>query len=245
MKQVVLSLSLLAGILNCPHFSSANEANSIERLEHLATLALQAKYENAEIKLINLDALAENPSFISDQDIQAVNLVEDKPGGIAVFKIKGIKEDSARPGKLREVTQVIQLPFEAWVKTLISKNRIQPNQKLKRSDFKLGTVNVAQGLPREYRGIIAREDASVENSESKQTIFEGQFLTVSAIRKQPDIRRGDSVKINLISGELVLSTQGVAQEPASIGDRVRVITGKTKREVVGKLAGDQSVEVRI
>lgn len=215
---------------------------SLERIEHLAVIALESKYQNAKIQFINLQTLANNPSFVLDQEVSSVSLVEDKPNGVATFRIKGVVEKNGKP---REVTQLIQLPYEAWVKTWVAKKRIFPNTKLRAEDFRIAEINVAQGVGREYRGIIANADFSIQGFESKQTILEGNFLTTSAFRKEPSVRRGDLVKMELLSGGLVLTTQAVVQEPASVGDRVRVLTQKSKREMVGQLKDDQRVEVRL
>ena len=81
--------------------------------------------------------------------------------------------------------------------------------------------------------------------ESRQTILEGYFLTTNAVQRLPDVRRGDPVTLKLISGELQLTTQGIAQEPASIRSNVRVMVLKTKKEMVGKLQDSNTVEVKL
>jgi flagella basal body P-ring formation protein FlgA len=53
------------------------------------------------------------------------------------------------------------------------------------------------------------------------------------------------VKLELVSGELSLTTQGILQEAGSVGDHVRVLTVKTKREITGIVKNDHSVEVNL
>ena len=104
---------------------------------------------------------------------------------------------------------------------------------------------MATGPIREYRGILVPADGDFSKLQTRQTLLENQFVTTSAIERQPDVRKGDSVRLDLLSGDLQLSTQATASENGSIGDRVRVLTTKTKKEVVGTIREDHSVEVRL
>jgi flagella basal body P-ring formation protein FlgA len=89
------------------------------------------------------------------------------------------------------------------------------------------------------------QDAELMHLESRQTILQGQFITSSAVQRIPDIRRGDSVRIRMISGGLAVSTQGTAEEPGYINGKMRVMANKSKREFVGELSADGVVEVKL
>ncbi len=123
--------------------------------------------------------------------------------------------------------------------------RIYPNTKLKNEDFKSQEVNVASGSPREYRGVMLSADTDLSGFQSRQTILENQFVTTTSVEKQPDLRKGDIVRLDLVSGDLTLSTQATVSEPGSIGERIRVLTAKSKKEVVGTVREDHSVEVKL
>jgi flagella basal body P-ring formation protein FlgA len=104
---------------------------------------------------------------------------------------------------------------------------------------------VAAGQPFEYRGVILNKDVDVRGLESRQTILEGQFVTSTAVQRVPDVRRGDAVRIHLVSEGLSLVTTGAADEPGFLDGQVRVITSKSKRQLVGRLQRDSVVEVRL
>lgn len=140
--------------------------------------------------------------------------------------------------------------FSAWVPAWIALRRIHPGEKLKKSQFQLQEVNVATGAARELRGIILNPSADVQGEslgrlESRQTILEGHFLTTTSVQTSPDIRRGDGVSVRMISGALSLTTSGVVQEPGFINGSVRVLTGKNKKELLGKLTDHATVEVNL
>ncbi len=214
-----------------------------DRLSSLVKNTLEEKYSSksnpAEIKIPSLEKLIQSSAFKNITVIKTIRLVEDKPSGVAIFEVFGLNSNQ------EEISKTIQTPFEAWVRVAVATHRIYPNTKLKQEDFTVKSLNVSSGMAREYRGILADAEMSFDKTESKQTILEGQFVVTSAIQKQPDLRRGDSVKLELVSGELTLTTQGIAQEPGSTGERIHVITSKTKREIVGVVQADHSVEVSL
>lgn len=135
--------------------------------------------------------------------------------------------------------------YSAWIPARIALRRIAPGERLREDQFVVQDVNVAMGNAYEYRGVILWSDAPVTGLESRQTILEGQFLTSSAVQRVPDVRRGDAVRIQLSSGELTVVTFGIAEEPAYLNGRVRVMANKSKREFVGELVSNGIVEVKL
>jgi flagella basal body P-ring formation protein FlgA len=213
--------------------------NTSSRLSELIRASLTEKIADAEIRIPSLSHLMEAPQMSRFAAIQSVHLVVDKAAGIAQFEVLGTTEDGA------DASETIQTPYEAWKKVPVATHRIYPNTKLKSEDFKLLEVNVASGAPREFRGVMLSADTRFDSLETKQTILEGQYATSSAVTKSPDLRKGDSVKLELISGDLTLTTQAIVEEPASVGDHIRIMTNKTKRELMGIVRADHSVEVSL
>ncbi len=140
-----------------------------------------------------------------------------------------------------------RVPFAAWTAALIATRRVLPGQRLAEDMFRVGEVNVAQGYAREFRGAILPIDSGKELSrlEARQTIMEGSFALSTAVQRIPDVRRGESVSVHLVSGAMTLKTMAVAEEPAYVDGQLRVLTLKTKRVLVGKLMQDGSVEVKL
>ncbi|MCM2322878.1 MAG: flagellar basal body P-ring formation chaperone FlgA [Oligoflexia bacterium] len=135
--------------------------------------------------------------------------------------------------------------YSAWLPARIALRRVLPGERLSDDQFVIQDVNVAMGNAFEYRGVILGTEVPVIGLETRQTVLEGQFLTTSAVQRVHDIKRGDAVRIHLISGELSISTLGIAEEPAYLKGRVRVMASKTKREFVGQLVDGGIVEVRL
>ncbi len=135
--------------------------------------------------------------------------------------------------------------YSAWLEVPVAINRVRPGERLSPDLFNIQEVNIARGMAHEYRGAILSKNSDFARLEARQTILEGQFPLTTGVQPIPDIRRGDSVRVRLISGALTLSTIGIAQEPGYVDHSIHILASKTKRELVGTLAADGVVEVKL
>lgn len=135
--------------------------------------------------------------------------------------------------------------FAAFKKVYVAKRRIQPSEHVQPEDFDLREINIASGMAHDSWGLFVSSETALKSVESKQSILEGQFLMSTQIRNAFDVKRGDALKVRLVSGEISLSTQGIVQESGYVGESVRVITAKSKREFTGKLTAQNTVEVAL
>lgn len=230
-REILFSL-----IITSSAFGSA-DLDVSHRLSSLIRTSLTEKIAGAEIKIPSLEKLFSKAPMSEFAEIKEVRLTEDKVNGVAVFEVVGLSKDRT------DLKEVIQTPYEAWKKVPVAIKRIYPNSRLKNEDFKIQVMNVASGQAREYRGVMVDASTNFNSLQSKQSILENQFVLSSAIERQPDLRRGDTVKLELVSGDLTLTTEAQVQEPALVGESVRVITLKTKKEITGRVRADHSVEV--
>jgi flagella basal body P-ring formation protein FlgA len=209
------------------------------RLSDLIHASLTEKIADAEIRTPSLDKICSQNPLNEFQTLDRVRLVEDRPNGSALFEVTGKLKDGS------EKSELVQTPYTAWKKVVVAARRIYPNTKVQDQDFKVIEMNVASGPIREYRGILIPAEGNFSRLQTRQTILENQYVTTSSVERQPDVRRGDTLRLDMVSGDLTLSTQATASENASIGDRIRVMTSKTKKEVVGTVREDHSVEVTL
>lgn len=211
---------------------SGSNGGAQERLNHLARQGIAKNYLGSRIELTTPVrwVYGQMPEEISDVRILGENL----PGEVRISALG--TDGSASEGVVG---------FAAWTPVRVAVKRIQPGEKLSPEMFVIRDVNVAMGMAREYRGGILANDVNVTHLEARQTILEGQFPLVSGVRKIPDIRRGEMVQVRLKSGDVILNTTGVAEEPAYLDGNIRVMTSKTKRELNGKLLPGAVVEVSL
>ena len=224
-----------------PSFAEANgtKANIADQLTSLIRKNLEDKINNAEIRLPSLNKLMSLPPMSNFTEIKLVKFIEEKTNGLVRFEVNG-KNNTGN-----EIRETVQTPYEAWRKVPVAIHRIYPNVRLKNEDFKIQDINISIGNAREFRGVMCSADTNFNLYQTQQSILEGQYAVLSAIQKVPDIRKGDTIKLELISGGLTLTTQAVTQESGSVGAQIRVLTTKSKRELIGFIKEDHSVEVTL
>lgn len=135
--------------------------------------------------------------------------------------------------------------FAAWLPARMAVRRVMPGEKLQNDQFETREINIASGAQRDFRGVILDQRTDITSLQARQTLLEGQPLLSSAVERVPDVRRGDSVRVKIISNGLTLSAQATASEPGYLNNTVRVLTAQTKRELSGKLVSSGVVEVKL
>jgi flagella basal body P-ring formation protein FlgA len=138
-----------------------------------------------------------------------------------------------------------QVRFSAMIPTYVASKRVHPGERLSKGDFQVQSINIAQGLAYTYRGVMLGVGEKLEGLQARQTILEGQYPLSSGVERIPDIRRGDPVELKIMAGDIALSTMGLVQEPGYLNQNIRVLTQKTKKELIGKLKTGGIVEVRL
>jgi flagella basal body P-ring formation protein FlgA len=202
-------------------------------LETLLQNELKKAYNGAEINLMTEARWVRGS--LGDSPV-SVKLLGDDSKGNAHFLLSDLDPNKSAEG---------WIGFSAWLPARIAITRIKPGQLISDELFLTQKVNVAVGQAKDYRGIILTEHVELKGLEAIQTVLEGQFLTTAAVQRVPDVRRGDSVRIHVITGGLSLTTIGVAEEPSYLHRTLRVMTGKNKRELVGMLLPGGIVEVKL
>jgi flagella basal body P-ring formation protein FlgA len=205
-----------------------------DSLQEKLKKGIQAKLGSAAARIEFSSPLRWAKSEAPADEVERVEVLAVNARGEAQFVAKS--KDAAAQGTVS---------YSAWVPARVATRRVMPGETLHSESFMTQEVNIATGQAYEFRGVILPIDADVNALESRQTILEGHFLSSSAVRKVPDVRRGDIVRIHLISNGVTLSTLGVAEETGYLNNPLRVMTQKTKRELLGQLSPGRIVEVKL
>jgi flagella basal body P-ring formation protein FlgA len=194
---------------------------------------LEMRFPMAEVKI-------NKPFKWSDEQnipeiIQRIQFLGNDGNGKAKFRIYQSSNDFSD----------LEVGFSAWQEVLVSLRRIHPLEKLTDDLFRKEKIDVALRQYHSYRGLFLPLEENLSQLKAGQTILEGNTPLLTGVRRIPDIRRGEQVRIRLISGSLLLSTSGIIQEEAHFGKQVRVLTNTTKKELVGTVLRDKTIEVRL
>lgn len=203
-----------------------------DRLEEGLRAELQRKFPGARVELSSL------PRFMRGKlpsQISKVTVLSTTPQGEAYFTV-----DSDSPAVAQG-----SVFFTAMVTARVAVRRIFPNEALKPEDFAQQEINVASGGNFEFRGVVLSAEQAVNRLETRQSILEGQVLLSTAVQRTPDIRRGDSLQVRVVSGDLRLTTNGQALEPGYLNQAIKITAGKKKNELQGRLVKPGLVEVNL
>lgn len=196
-------------------------------LDDLVTKILSQRYSKSRIELKEVRTNLKGNPEIGEK----LTLLRDSPKGLAEFDLNG----RAR----------VWVRYSAWMKVPVAKHRIYPKKKISKELFQIKEIDVAQGTHKQMRKLILPFDFDFSNLETRQSILAGHYPLLSSVQKIHDVKRGDSVRVLIRSGSLVLSTSGTAQEPAYVGDTLTITAAQTKQKLSGVLKPQKKVEVTL
>jgi len=202
-----LGILVLVFGYSCKSFG-ADELSILKELTH----QISQNYGGAEVTFSGpIEWLKQTPGPKGG----VVQILSDNARGELRFSVSGAKGEYAEGS----------LGFSAWLPARVAVKRVHPGELLRDEGFVTQKIRVSTGAARDFRGVLLSPESEISRLESVQTIMEGQFLTSSAVRNLPDIRRGDSVRIHLVNEGLTLSAPGVAQEPGYLNHQIREHSG--------------------
>jgi len=176
-------------------------------------------------------------------EAESASVLEVNARGEARVLVRGVR---GRGAEKREKAQAeYRLKHAAWALGWVAQKRVLPGEALSVDSLKVQDVNIAEGLAHEFRGVMLSPSEDLSRLEARQTLLEGGFVTSSAVRRIPDLRRGDVVRLEVLSGEVRLSTAAQALESGNLNQRIRVQASKSKRELVGVVREGGVVEVKL
>ncbi len=155
------------------------------------------------------------------------------------------------PGVLRfqkqskTAIEAIDVHFRTFKKVLRPRLSIAAGTALTPDLFEKIEIETTRGMAQQQQHQMIPESTDLKAYEARWTLGKGQTLVDSQIAKIPLIRRGETLKLRVSTGDIHIMTSARAEQNASIGDVVRVTAVKTKREFSGRLVESGLVEVKL
>lgn len=84
-----------------------------------------------------------------------------------------------------------------------------------------------------------------KNLISTQLIRKNEMIKKSMVKQKPDVKRGDQVKVHLISGAILIKTEGRIRRDCSIGESVQVTLESSRRSLRGQVKNPDLVVVNL
>ena len=77
----------------------------------------------------------------------------------------------------------------------------------------------------------------------RHLIQSGRIITRRMTEIPPLIERGEKVTIQMVKGRLTITSSGIARQDGWLGDRIRIRTPQSQRELLAMVRGEQTVEI--
>ncbi len=89
------------------------------------------------------------------------------------------------------------------------------------------------------------QPAHVIEAKATRDLAAGSPVFDKDIERAQVISRGHTVKVEIISGRVRVSSEGIAQENGRLGDTIRVMMAGSKKLITGQVVGVNQVELRL
>ncbi|GEM_PF-4027678 len=120
-----------------------------------------------------------------------------------------------------------------------------------REKIKRGAIITADKITRkrvkvgkDFRNVI-RDSEAVVGLMAKHMIKPGSIIRKSMVKTKPTVKKGETVTIQMISGDLVISTKGKTKQDAMIGEKVKITCELTGKQLYGVVQSPQLVTVSL
>jgi flagella basal body P-ring formation protein FlgA len=135
-----------------------------------------------------------------------------------------------------------RLALQGWVdrfgRVVCARRPVTYKSILTHADLELKTVNMA-----DYPADLITDLAGAVGQLCKVTLRPGNPLRACMLAPVPLVARGEQVRILASSGQLRVTTLGVARTAGGMGQQVQVKNLHSGKTIVGRVIGDATVEV--
>lgn len=120
----------------------------------------------------------------------------------------------------------------------VAKRNLNISENLQEEDLKIEKREIT------FINDFAAQQEDIRSVQVNRPIAAGQIIDMSSLRKSSAAHFGDTVKVTAGSEDWQISTEGLIQQNAFIGDTVKVKILRTQKLISGTLVNKSLVEVR-
>ncbi|KAA3617595.1 MAG: flagella basal body P-ring formation protein FlgA [Calditrichaeota bacterium] len=154
-----------------------------------------------------------------------------KPGSQSVW---------ARFRNGHKVVKKIPLNISVFVvkDVVVAGQRIKRNSSLSNSNLKLETKHLGKDWDQYFFTL-----KEINGSESKRLIKKGTVLTKRMVQAKQLVHSGNPVRVELKSGGLTITTNGIAKQNGAFGEQIKLKLDKTGKTIQGIVSSQNLVIV--
>lgn len=128
--------------------------------------------------------------------------------------------------------------IEVWSEVVVSAKPLGRNQPVNRSDIRTERMNLAR-VPAD--AVLNAEQ--VLGRRTNRAIAANSIIRSDQVEMPPVVRRGDVIQLLAESGNLKISTRGIAKEDGRPGERVRISNLRSHKIVYGQIIDARTARV--
>ncbi len=230
-KIALLMLVLFPIWLTIVAFAGEDEANNFWKDKFNSQL-LQYKNKRVQISDLNLKK-DEIPESLADTAFD-IDLSGIRDQGISPLSIKFF-DKQGRLIKLVKVHAKLFIQEEVAVAVRV----LSPGEIVSASDFAFEWRDSST-----FRGILAAKD-DIAGRPVRATIQTNEIIQDSKLQRNVLVNRGDRVRISVVSDGILISSLGIAQEPGTRGQTIRIINSESRKEIYATVTDSRSVELKL
>ncbi len=134
----------------------------------------------------------------------------------------------------------LKLSANSTVKTqvLVASNSLSKGHRLQSSDYQL--QNMVLSTPQ--KAFFYKD--TLNGRKLKRKLTAGDVITSKHLELEYAVKKDDTVTIFLKSGTFSLTTEGIAEQSAVLGDTIKIRNKQSGKQLIGTVIGTRQVEVR-
>lgn len=133
-----------------------------------------------------------------------------------------------------------RLSIKVWQDVWVAEDRIR-----RQAIFTAGMAKAARRSLETVMGSAPSSLKGLEGAVAKREIPEGSVLVAEMFDVPPLVRNGSVVRVRLVSGDLVITTQGQAIGNGTYGQLIKITNPNTHRDYVARVTGNDEVEITL
>ncbi len=138
--------------------------------------------------------------------------------------------------------RIQRILVSGWVslyeKLVRARHKLSKGSVIQQSDLYIEEADVTR-----YPSDVMYSTERITGQMAKRTIKKDSLIRSTMIGANPDIKKGETVKLVLRSGVLSVSALGIATENACVGEQVRVKNVQSRKIVTGQVLDSTNVRV--
>jgi flagella basal body P-ring formation protein FlgA len=135
---------------------------------------------------------------------------------------------------------IVQARVRTFDYVLIANRRIKQGEIISEGMFSVRKVETTF-LRDDYVGKLSE----ILGKRLRKSIMAGEILFANYVEDIPLVKRGNKVRIQVISPVVKVETEGIAKQDGWLGDEIRVLNLSSKRVITAKVAGKDIVRIEI